>query len=88
MSSDLLQYKEALQNEIKALQEKVSHLEEEIIQVKLKFELRKNDLRDEAARELADYQPNSMGLKFEINVEDINAGKDDVTKVLNKMFKI
>lgn len=86
--SDISQYIKDLESMVSELEKKIKKIEEEIMQVKLKFELKKNDLQDDVSRELGDYNPQGLSVSFENDGKNFEVANGDVNNCLKNIFKI
>jgi single-stranded DNA-specific DHH superfamily exonuclease len=76
-----------LETQIESLKDEVKNLEEKIVQEKISFELKKNDLKDEVAASLRGYSPKGLGVNLpEVNLEVLSF--DDFDKVLLASYKL
>jgi predicted oxidoreductase len=78
-----------LEIKIKSLQHKVQETREKIDNAQKEYNFKKDFIKKDVEKELADYQPDGLGVTLpKASAEDLQVSDEQITEALQSMYKL
>ncbi len=80
---------QSLETQVNELKRQVKSLENEIVEIKVQFDLTKSDIEDQVTSELEDYKPQGLGVADMVDSKtDLGINNKVITESLKDIYKI
>lgn len=87
--SNITDYLHDLEIKIKGLQQKVESLQTKISETVKEYNFKRNFIQKDVEKELADYQPNGLGVTIpKTNVDELTVSSEQIEEALKFMYKL